>query len=364
VEGRHAPDPLALAHVTLTDFASRLQSDPAHADLCRSLESLVAQVAQLRRSRGVHAAERRIGVFGASKRGKSSVLNTLLGVPLLPVMKTPMTAIEIEVRHDAVASPDRYRLLDSAGGMPEQGDLAHASGFLRLVASRVGKQETEADDQTPRGRERVSVSSFFAKSAVFNKRIAGTLVDTPGADGTLGTNDRKLLAEGQRALAAMRELHAVLFCIRLDMLQCADDAKPFATHCAALRPIVVASYADQWSEARDPAACVADWLRIPASRVVCIDARTGRGGGERQGAAIESLVGLIAAELASAGRATEDATRVLHGLDYLLTGEALERMRKIRWPRTTWEALRSSLNEDGRAVMQRTFERFQRRLAR
>lgn len=358
------PDPLALAHVTLTDFASRLQRDPAHGELCRALESLVAQVAQLRRARGVQADERRIGVFGASKRGKSSLLNALLGVQLLPVMKTPMTAIEIEVRHDSAASPDLYRLLDSAGGMPEQGDLAHASGFLRRVASRLGKQEAEAGDQTPQARERVSVSGFFAKSTVFNARIAGTLVDTPGADGTLGTNDRRLLAEGQRALAAMRDLHAVLFCIRLDMLQCADDAKLFTTHCAALRPIVVASYADQWSETRDPAACVADWLRIPSSRVVCIDARTGRGGGEPGSAALDSLVGLISAELASAGSATEDAARVLYGLDYLLTGETLERMRAIRWPRTTWEALRSSLDEDGRAVMQRMFERFQRHSAR
>jgi GTP-binding protein EngB required for normal cell division len=50
-----------------------------------------------------------VGVFGRVSSGKSSLVNALVGVPLLPVGATPVTAVPLRVSHGAAEIRVRYR---------------------------------------------------------------------------------------------------------------------------------------------------------------------------------------------------------------------------------------------------------------
>jgi hypothetical protein len=301
------------------------------------LASLAGQLEQIRRVRNIAPTGHRIGVFGASKRGKSSLLNMLLGVDILPVHPNPTTAVEIEVCHRPHPSSDAFRVIDSDSGIP-----VTVSG-VKQACDRLGQVAVRGRGQDARSRVRVTLEGNFSKSALLSERVARALVDTPGADGLIGADDDVLRAEGQRALAAMRELDAVLFCVRLDLLQHADDTRLFKTHCEALRPIVAATYLDQWSDGGDPAQCVADWLEVPVGRIVCIDTKASHGGSLCSRDAANRLSGLIKSEISNGQQTGEIVALALRQLDFVLHAEVLSRFDRGQWPAAAWDALKVKL---------------------
>lgn len=81
------------------------------------------------------AARLRVLVAGEAKRGKSSLVNALLGRPVLPTGVTPLTAVTTTVRHGADphvtarfadGHEDRYRLDALADLVTERGNPATA----------------------------------------------------------------------------------------------------------------------------------------------------------------------------------------------------------------------------------------------
>ena len=52
----------------------------------------------------------KVGVFGGQKRGKSTLINQLLGCDLMPVAVPPMSSVIIEVEHKKNQASNKYKL--------------------------------------------------------------------------------------------------------------------------------------------------------------------------------------------------------------------------------------------------------------
>jgi GTPase Era involved in 16S rRNA processing len=360
-------DPLDRIHFVLRELSPRIdeatsaaQGNPntppsSRSPIAGQLEDLAGQVAQIRRVRGVVEGEYRVGVFGVSKRGKSSLLNALLGVSLLPVHKVPATAVEIEVCHDPTLQADRYRVMDSTSAIPDvvKGVKA-ANNRLKQVAVR--------QSSTEHVRTRVTVQGVFSNSALLREGCARFVVDTPGADGLISMKDPRAVAEGQCALAAMRELDAVLFCVRLDLLKHMDDLSLFKTHCVALRPIIAATHLDAWDHESDAAEQVADMFEVPVDRVVCIDAKAASTGKSRSRQPIDKLVSLIEGAVHRGQSTDDDVEMALRQLDFVLHAEAMRSLRGVQWPRAAWGALKTRVSGRAAEILTRIEQRRDRSL--
>ena len=104
-----------------------------------------------------------VACLGQFKRGKSSLLNALVGAPLLPVGVVPVTAAVTVLRHgDRVAARVRF-----AGGreQPHTIDVFELAGFV-------------SEEGNPENAKGVEVVEVFAPSPLLASGMC--LVDTPG----------------------------------------------------------------------------------------------------------------------------------------------------------------------------------------
>lgn len=142
------------------------------------------------------AARLQIAVVGQFKRGKSSLLNALLGLPVLPMGVVPLTAITTVLS----AGPLLLRLEFLDGKQVERAplDLAGLRGGLAMLvseegnpANRLGLRQVEARLPAP----------LLARGVV--------LLDTPGIGSTLRHNT-------EAAIAALPECDLALFVVSPD----------------------------------------------------------------------------------------------------------------------------------------------------
>ena len=119
----------------------------------------------------------RVAMLGQFKRGKSTLLNALLGVPLLPTGIIPVTAIPTYVR--AANSPSLRIEFESSRAPLE---LNEPSEFTNVLARYV------AEAGNANNRERVCRVEIGLNSTTFSDRVV--LVDTPGVGSTLLHNSR------------------------------------------------------------------------------------------------------------------------------------------------------------------------------
>jgi GTPase SAR1 family protein len=137
-----------------------------------------------------------IAVLGQFKRGKSTLLNALLGVPLAPMAVTPLTAIPTFIE-----SGDGYRLrCVFRSGNVEQIGAPDSQSLGALLADRVTE---ERNPHNRLGLERVHaiLPSTFAHGAV--------LIDTPG----IGSSHRH---NTETAHAVLSDCDAALFVVSPD----------------------------------------------------------------------------------------------------------------------------------------------------
>ena len=119
----------------------------------------------------------RVAMLGQFKRGKSTLLNALLGVPLLPTGITPVTAIPTYVR--AAASPSlRIAFEGSRAALELRDPLKFPDILSRYVAETANANN----------REQVRRVEIAIDSATFSDRVV--LVDTPGVGSTFVHNSR------------------------------------------------------------------------------------------------------------------------------------------------------------------------------
>ena len=119
----------------------------------------------------------RVAMLGQFKRGKSTLLNALLGVPLLPTGITPVTAIPTYVR--AASRPLLQIRFEGSRPPLESRD---PSEFSQILARYV------AEAANMNNREKVRSVDIAVDSATFSDRVV--LVDTPGVGSTFLHNSR------------------------------------------------------------------------------------------------------------------------------------------------------------------------------
>jgi hypothetical protein len=119
----------------------------------------------------------RVAVLGQFKRGKSTLLNALLGVPLLPTGITPVTAIPTFVRE---ASSPSLRVEFEGAGEPFYS--RNESDFPSILARYVSEAEN------PDNRAKVRRVELAVNTARLGDSVI--LVDTPGVGSTFVHNTR------------------------------------------------------------------------------------------------------------------------------------------------------------------------------
>jgi small GTP-binding protein len=113
--------------------------------------------------------EVRLAVLGQMKRGKSSLLNALLGEPILPTGVLPLTSVVTEIRYAA----DPRACIVYRSGLSEE-----------IALADIGEYVTEA--LNPGNRKGVEALQLFYPSNLLRKGLV--LVDTPGFGSTHSHN--------------------------------------------------------------------------------------------------------------------------------------------------------------------------------
>ena len=119
----------------------------------------------------------RVAMLGQFKRGKSTLLNALLGVPLLPTGIIPVTAIPTYVH---AAGAPLLRIEFEGSRLPLESH--DPSEFSKVLARYV------AEAANMNNREQVRSVEIAVASATFSDRVV--LVDTPGVGSTFLHNSR------------------------------------------------------------------------------------------------------------------------------------------------------------------------------
>lgn len=138
----------------------------------------------------------RVAVLGQFKRGKSTLLNTLLGAPLLPTGITPVTAIPTFIKASAAT---KARITFTDGKEP----------LLIFAATEIPDilQHYISETENPRNRLNVETVELEVRSQFLDQGII--LVDTPGVGSTFLHNTKA-------AEAVLAECDAAVFVISAD----------------------------------------------------------------------------------------------------------------------------------------------------
>ena len=127
--------------------------------------------------RRVEEGRLRVAVLGQFKRGKSTLLNALVGEPLLPTGITPVTSIPTYV-----SAGKRPSLRIEFEAPKEPLEFRKASEFPALLARYVSESENPGNRESVRQVEIVVDADAFTDSVI--------LVDTPGVGSTFLHNTR------------------------------------------------------------------------------------------------------------------------------------------------------------------------------
>ncbi len=125
------------------------------------------------------AARLRVLVAGEAKRGKSTLINALIGRPVLPTGVTPLTAVATTVRY----GQDPHAQVRFADGHEEKHPLA-----------ALGDLVTERGN--PRNRRGIAAVTAFTDAPVLADGVE--LVDAPGTPGAGFRQDKGVRPQWNR----------------------------------------------------------------------------------------------------------------------------------------------------------------------
>ena len=208
-----------------------------------NLSGTIFLVQKIRKSK----ESKTIGFFGAQKRGKSSLINQLIGCDLMPISPIPMSSVAIEIEQATI--PDGQFKIDifQASGKKEMSqnvDLERAKMILREYGSHKGILSSEVDT--------IKVSSSFPDSVIM--RNHGVLVDTPGAEIAFDrgeTTDITNNEDAKRAISILQKTHIVVFVERADQMESNNSKQFFEMHLRPMRPLGVLNWKDEFGK-NDP----------------------------------------------------------------------------------------------------------------
>ncbi len=187
-----------------------------------------------------------IGFFGAQKRGKSSLINQLLGCELMPVAPRTMSSVVIEIQHDDKKTNGVYDIdiIDSNALCEAQHGLtlSQAQAIVREYGSHKGNFSNDVD--------KICIKANFSESQVLEH--GGILVDTPGAEVAFDHATAENEADAQRAIEILSDMHIVIFVERADLMQSENSRDFFTKHLKPMRPFSVINWKDAFSlDAKD-----------------------------------------------------------------------------------------------------------------
>lgn len=201
---------------------------------------------------------RTIGFFGAQKRGKSSLINILLGCRLMPTHADVMSSVIIRVKQDYSLNFDEYAIdvIFKNGHHEEHTQLSfeRTRNLLRKYGSRKG---VDFSDQIG---EIVVVGNFKNSKIMAN---GGMLVDTPGAELAFGEVETEGKKEGEyksekdnerevdSALETLANTQIVVFVERTQYMESRNSVKFYRDNLEKLTPVTVLNFMDKWLDDHD-----------------------------------------------------------------------------------------------------------------
>lgn len=197
-----------------------------------------------------------LAVVGQFKRGKSALINALLGEELLPSGILPVTAIPT-----FIASGDPSLTISYADGRSEKVDVNGPDEMHVALHRLVSESGNPANARNVR-EVRVTWNSAFLEAGV-------TIIDTPGVGSTLEHNSRA-------AEAALPQADVALFILSPDPPITKVEADYLAlVEAHAARTIILLNKCDLIDEHERAAAAgfVRKVLGIPADEILCVSAR-------------------------------------------------------------------------------------------
>lgn len=152
--------------LTLCD---RLPSEVPSGEYRRRIEDLRERLAR---------GSLRLAVLGQFNRGKSTFINALLGLPVLPISVLPITSVPTVIRH----GPRPACNIRFGGNRPDTGAVESIEEIERVLERFV------AEENNPRNREGVAEATVECDSEIL--RHGTVLIDTPGFGSTHVHNTR------------------------------------------------------------------------------------------------------------------------------------------------------------------------------
>lgn len=211
------------------------------------IDNISTLIVQVQKSRRFYE-HKTIGFFGAQKRGKSSLINQLLGCDLMPTGPIPMSSVAIEIKQDSSIAEGMYEInVIHANGIKDLSqtvDFELAKILLREYGSHKGTLFGMVDT--------IRVSAAFPDSVVLKN--GGILVDTPGAEVAFeqdGKADAANIDDVTRAINILGKTHIVVFVERADQLESKNSQQFYDAHLRPLHPLGVLNWKDEFGK-EDP----------------------------------------------------------------------------------------------------------------
>lgn len=183
-----------------------------------------------------------IGFFGAMSRGKSSLINELLGRDLMPVASGQTTSVVIKVRHkERQAGEPCYKItIVEKGGKRESFEAStpeDAQNILQVFGARKGNGGDAVDH--------IEVDGAFPDSKIL--KIGGVLVDTPGAEAAFEQDSHVQNGiEQKRAEKILENTDVILFVEGANYMGSANSSEFFKSKLDTFKPLIVVNKKDEF----------------------------------------------------------------------------------------------------------------------
>lgn len=255
--------PVELLHVVVQRTREKASAANASDGLRDNLTLIWRKLRKIRSFKDNDGAKR-IGVFGPPNRGKSTLLNELLGTPILPTSPIPMSKTVVEAQQATCRSIWHITVTHEDGFLEtfERQDIGHAQEIIEEYGSHRGKALAAT---------RIEVRSAFEASPILAH--GGVLIDTPGAEIAFESEESDTGEDTRRALRILDDVHVVLFCVRADQIDSETESLFYEKYMKPLEPLTIINFKDK---AEDSEALMRDAFKkykFNRERTVLVSAR-------------------------------------------------------------------------------------------